>query len=73
VFTQNGQNGLVINLTQIGPLDRPSLDGPSFDDDVLSFAQGHARILRELGYRSEAVHIERFVDRQTPTDEAPAA
>ncbi len=78
-----GHTGLVISSTQTGRLDRsdsigasfdrPSFGRPSFDDDVLTSAQHQARILRELGYRTEAAHIERFVDRQTPAEEAPAA
>ncbi len=40
--------------------------GPaSFDDEVRTSAQQQARILRDLGYRSEATHIDRFVDRET--------
>jgi hypothetical protein len=51
---------------------RPEI-GSSFDDDVLTSAQRQARILRELGYRHEAQHIDRFVDRHALVEDAPAA
>jgi hypothetical protein len=53
---------------------RRDWDQPSFDEDVLTSAQYQARILRELGYRTAAAHVEQFVDRHAPGDEEePAA
>jgi hypothetical protein len=50
-------------------------DQPSFDDVVLQSAEHQGRILRELGYRTAAAQVERFVDRYARSDaeEEPAA
>jgi hypothetical protein len=54
-------------------VDDRSYDDRSFDDDVLTSAQQHAQILRDLGYRTEAAHVDRFVNLQTQAHDAPAA
>ena len=73
-YTLGRDTGGVNSSTDHNHVPTTAIAPSSFDDDVRTSARYQARLLRELGYRADATHIDRFVDRQNELeDEEPAA